>query len=127
MSIDNNELCYGLDVSKNHDTSVVSFKFLDTDKVIHLDELELSILANYILDQYSSTPSGAANMEVINYISGRISSLEGCLSSQISKLAKPDKLDLDKEICELGKIVTDEDRQRLDDVLPHARASIMDI
>lgn len=124
MGIDNNELCYGLDVSKNHDMGVTAFKFLDTDKLVVLTELELSIFANYILDQYT-TKDTTNSLETIKDISSKIESLEICLSNQISKINNPDKIDVDKILCDLGKTVTDDDRRNLDKELPYARASIM--
>lgn len=125
--MDNNvgDYCYGIDVSSNHDVGVTVFKFLDTDKSIILTELELSIFANYILDQFTSKDT-TDNLKTIKDISNKIESLEICLSNQISKINNPDKIDVDKLICDLGKTVTDEDRNNLDKELPFARASIMD-
>lgn len=125
MSGEKDDYCYGLDVSSIHDYGVTVFKFLDTDKSIILTELELSILANYILDQYTSKDSTNSLM-TIKDISTRIESLEICLSNQISKINNPDKIDVDKILCDLGKTVTDDDRRNLDKELPYARASIMD-
>lgn len=119
------DYCYGIDISSNHDVGVTVFKFLDTDKSIILTELELSIFANYILDQFTSKDT-TDNLKTIKDISNKIESLEICLSNQISKINNPDKIDVDKILCDLGKTVTDEDRNNLDKELPYARASIMD-
>lgn len=121
----NEDYCYGLDVSNQHDVGITTFKFLDTDKVITLNELELSILANYILDQYKSKDS-SGTLEIIEALTGRISSLESNLSTQINRINNPEKLDIDKMLIELGSTVTDESRRKLDMLMPHARASIMD-
>lgn len=125
MSGEVDDYCYGLDVSSIHDYGVTVFKFLDTDKSIILTELELSILANYILDQYTSKDSTNSLM-TIKDISSKIESLEICLSNQISKINNPDKVDIEKLLCDLDKIVTDDDRFRLDKEIPFARQSIMD-
>ncbi len=124
MTDKTDDYCYGLDVSSNHDEGVTAFKFLDTDKLVVLNELELSIFANYILDQYTSNDT-TNSLETIKDISNKIESLEVCLSSQISKINNPDIVDVDKILCDLGKTVTDEDRGNLDKELPFARASIM--
>ena len=124
MSVEKDDYCYGLDVSSNHDEGVTAFKFLDTDKLVVLNELELSIFANYILDQYTSNDT-TNSLETIKDISSKIESLEICLSNQISKINNPDIVDVDKILCDLGKTVTDDDRRNLDKELPFARASIM--
>ena len=124
MTDKKDDYCYGLDVSSNHDMGVTAFKFLDTDKLVVLNELELSIFANYILDQYTSNDT-TNSLETIKDISSKIESLEICLSSQISKINNPDIVDVDKILCDLGKTVTDDDRRNLDKELPFARASIM--
>lgn len=125
MSGEVDDYCYGLDVSSIHDYGVTVFKFLDTDKSIILTELELSILANYILDQYTSKDSTNSLM-TIKDISSKIESLEICLSNQISKINNPDKVDIEKLLCDLDKTVTDDDRRNLDKEIPFARQSIMD-
>ena len=124
MSVEKDDYCYGLDVSSNHDMGVTVFKFLDTDKLVILTELELAIFTNYILDQYTSKDT-TNSLETIKDISSKIESLEICLSNQISKINNPDKIDVDKILCDLGKTVTDDDRRNLDKELPFARASIM--
>lgn len=125
MNVEKDDYCYGLDVSSIHDYGVTVFKFLDTDKSIILTELELSILANYILDQYTSKDSTNSLM-TIKDISSKIESLEICLSNQISKINNPDKVDIEKLLCDLDKTVTDDDRRNLDKEIPFARQSIMD-
>lgn len=125
MNVEKDDYCYGLDVSSFHDYGVTVFKFLDTDKSIILTELELSILANYILDQYTSKDSTDSLM-TIKDISSKIESLEICLSNQISKINNPDKIDVDKILCDLDKTVTDDHRFRLDKEIPFARQSILD-
>lgn len=125
MNVEKDDYCYGLDVSSIHDYGVTVFKFLDTDKSIILTELELSILANYILDQYTSKDNTDSLM-TIKDISSKIESLEICLSNQISKINNPDKVDIEKLLCDLDKTVTDDDRRNLDKEIPFARQSIMD-
>ena len=118
-------LCYGLDVSNNHDVGVVTFKFLDTDKSIHLSELELSILANYILDQYTTTDI-TSSLDVIKNIGNRLNVLESNLLEQIGVINNPIKVDIDKLLLELNSKVTKESRTNLSNVYPDAIRSVID-
>lgn len=105
--------CYGLDVSNDHDVGMVTFKFLDTDKMIHLTQLELSIFANYILDQYSSTPKAISNLEMIETISDRIESLEDCLKKQINSVSNRVSMNENELLCKLDNVTTEDDLNRL--------------
>ncbi len=118
------DICYGLDIANNHDTGVIAFKFLDTDKVIQLTQLELSILANYILDQYTTTDINSS-LDVIKNIGNRLNILESNLMSQLSEIRSPTEVDVDKLLIELGKGLTNESRDNLDKQYPDSAKSML--
>jgi hypothetical protein len=117
--------CYGLDVSNNHDEGVVSFVFLDTGKKIHLNQLELSILSNYILDQYN-TVDDTNSLDTIKNITSRINSLEDCLTSQISSINQNGKVDVTKMLCDFSHDISDETREELSSEIPIVGKSILE-
>lgn len=116
--------CYGLDVSNNHSTGIVSFKFLDTDKTIHLTQLELAIFSNYILDQYN-TVDDTNSLDVIKNITNRINTLEDCLTNQISSINQTGEVDVDKLLCEFSHTVTDKNREELSNTVSVVGKSIL--
>lgn len=113
MDSKESNLCYGLDVSNDHDEGVITFKFLDTDKTIHLNQLELSIFANYILDQYSSTPKALSNIDMLENINNRIDLMQLYLASQIHNIGGRITINESELLNKIDQVVTVEDLESL--------------